>query len=140
MVSIFRHGINKDNIGPIAKASFEETSEMFLQAARHGELDEMRGVSANIMCGQVGNYGTSSFQTYIDNDKMFELYDSMKLDEQEEDVDDINVEDMLENIEHDVNDEDICSISNLKMKTELNHSITNNIIIQEKDNEYELDI
>ena len=140
MVSIFRHGINKDNIGPIAKASFEETSEMFLQAARHGELDEMRGVSANIMCGQVGNYGTSSFQTYIDNDKMFELYDSMKLDEQEEDVDDINVEDMLESIEHDINDEDICSISNLKMKTELNHSITNNIIIQEKDNEYELDI
>ena len=45
MVSIFRHGINKDNIGPIAKASFEETTEMFLQAARHGELDEMRGVS-----------------------------------------------------------------------------------------------
>ena len=34
MVSIFRHGINKDDIGPIAKASFEETTEMFLQAAR----------------------------------------------------------------------------------------------------------
>ena len=39
MVSIFRHGINNDNIGPIAKASFEETPEMFLRAARHGELD-----------------------------------------------------------------------------------------------------
>ena len=32
MVSIFRHGINNDNIGPIAKASFEETPEMFLRA------------------------------------------------------------------------------------------------------------
>ena len=30
MVSMFRHGINNDNIGPIAKASFEETPEMFL--------------------------------------------------------------------------------------------------------------
>ena len=30
MTSIFRHGINNDNIGPIAKASFEETPEMFL--------------------------------------------------------------------------------------------------------------
>ena len=39
MVSIFRHGINNDDIGPIAKASFEETPEMFLKAARHGELD-----------------------------------------------------------------------------------------------------
>ena len=39
LVSIFRHGINNDNIGPIAKASFEETPEMFLKAARHAELD-----------------------------------------------------------------------------------------------------
>ena len=34
MVSIFRHGINNDDIGPIAKASFEETPEMFLKAAK----------------------------------------------------------------------------------------------------------
>ena len=38
MVSVFRHGINNDDIGPIAKASFEETPEMFLRAARHAEL------------------------------------------------------------------------------------------------------
>ena len=32
MVSIFRHGINNDNIGAIAKASsFEETPEMFIR-------------------------------------------------------------------------------------------------------------
>ena len=76
LVSIFRHGINKDNIGPIAKASFEETTEMFLQAARHGELDNMRGVSANVMCGQEGYYGTSSFQVYIDSNQLFESYKS----------------------------------------------------------------
>ena len=33
-VGINRHGINNDNIGPIAKASFEETSEMF-SGAKH---------------------------------------------------------------------------------------------------------
>ena len=54
MVSIFRHGINNDDIGPLAKASFEETPEMFLRAARHAELDNMRGISANVMCGQEG--------------------------------------------------------------------------------------
>ena len=70
MVSIFRHGINNDNIGPIAKASFEETPEMFLKAARHAELDNMRGVSANIMCGQEGYFGTSSFQTILDINEM----------------------------------------------------------------------
>jgi len=70
MTSIFRHGVNKDDIGPIAKASFEETPEMFLQAARHGEVDNMRGVSANIMCGQEGYYGTSSFNILLDLNEM----------------------------------------------------------------------
>jgi DNA-directed RNA polymerase II subunit RPB1 len=66
LFSMNRHGINQDNIGPIAKASFEETTEMFLKAARHGELDKMRGVSSNIMCGQEGQYGTNSFQVFLD--------------------------------------------------------------------------
>ena len=70
MTSIFRHGINSDDIGPIAKASFEETPEMFLRAARHAELDPMRGVSANVMCGQEGNFGTAAFQLMLDMDKM----------------------------------------------------------------------
>ena len=72
LVSIFRHGINNDDIGPLAQASFEETPEMFLRAAKHGELDNMNGVSANIMCGQHGNFGTSSFQVYLDINKVKE--------------------------------------------------------------------
>ena len=68
MTSMFRHGINNDNIGPLAKASFEETPEMFFRAARHGELDNMRGVSANVMLGQQGKFGTSSFDIILDID------------------------------------------------------------------------
>lgn len=66
MISIFRHGINNDNIGPIAKASFEETPKMFLDAAQHAMLDTMRGVSANVMCGQEGYFGTSAFNVILD--------------------------------------------------------------------------
>jgi DNA-directed RNA polymerase II subunit RPB1 len=73
MISIFRHGINNDNIGPIAKASFEETPEMFLKAARHAELDTLRGVSANVMCGQEGFFGTSAFQVVLDMEEMQKL-------------------------------------------------------------------
>jgi len=80
LISIFRHGINKDNIGPIAKASFEETPEMFLKAARHGELDMMHGVSANIMCGQEGNFGTSAFQVYLDPEEMRVVDEAVELD------------------------------------------------------------
>ena len=73
IVSVFRHGINNDDIGPIAKASFEETPEMFLKAARHGELDLMKGVSANVMVGQEGYYGTSAFQVFLDMNEMIKL-------------------------------------------------------------------
>ena len=73
MISIFRHGINNDNIGPIAKASFEETPEMFLKAARHADLDTMRGISANVMCGQEGLFGTNSFQVFLDVEEMQNL-------------------------------------------------------------------
>ena len=83
MVSIFRHGINNDDIGPIAKASFEETPEMFLKAARHAELDEMRGVSANVMCGQEGYYGTSSFSILLDMKKMATVKPKEKTEVQE---------------------------------------------------------
>jgi len=73
MVSVFRHGINNDDIGPIAKASFEETPEMFLRAARHAELDPMTGVSANVMCGQEGYFGTGTFQIMLDINQMSKL-------------------------------------------------------------------
>lgn len=87
MVSIFRHGINNDNLGPIAKASFEETPEMFLKAARHAELDNLVGVSANVMCGQEGYFGTGSFQTILDMDKFNELeYTNDTTDEVEGDA------------------------------------------------------
>lgn len=76
IISIFRHGINNDNTGPIAKASFEETPEMFLKAARHADLDTVRGISANIMCGQEGYFGTSAFQVVLDLEEMQKLHET----------------------------------------------------------------
>ena len=84
MTSIFRHGINNDDIGPLAKASFEETPEMFLKAARHAELDAMRGVSANVMCGQQGFFGTSAFQVLADINDLVEQEPVDDDDEQDE--------------------------------------------------------
>ena len=104
MVSIFRHGINNDNIGPIAKASFEETPEMFLRAARHAELDTMRGISSNVMCGQRGNYGTNAFQLVLDINEMVKL-GSKKLKEK------VKIENLFDI--KDVTDE--CSINKIKI-------------------------
>ena len=114
MISIFRHGINNDNIGPIAKASFEETPEMFLKAARHAELDNLRGISANVMCGQEGFFGTSSFQVVLDlveMQKLEAISEYIPLEEERE------IETFFGSTE---NPSDPCSINNL--------SIQNNVI------------
>ena len=79
MVAIFRSGLLNDNTGPIAKGTFEVHTEVFLNAARHAEFDHMRGVSANIMCGQYGYYGTSAFNLVLDM-KEFETLDDMIVD------------------------------------------------------------
>lgn len=83
MISIFRHGINNDDIGPVAKASFEETPEMFLRAAKHAELDILRGVSANVMCGQEGMFGTASFQVVLDINELSNLEEKYKYEYQD---------------------------------------------------------
>jgi DNA-directed RNA polymerase II subunit RPB1 len=77
MVSIFRTGIIEDNIGPVAKATFEVHTEVLLDAARHADFDHMRGVSANVMCGQNGFYGTNAFQLVLDMKEMEDLEDSV---------------------------------------------------------------
>tara|TARA_B110000261_G_scaffold164424_2_gene213906 strand:- start:1563 stop:7613 length:6051 start_codon:yes stop_codon:yes gene_type:complete len=122
MVSIFRHGINNDDIGPLAKASFEETPEMFLKAAKHGELDMMKGVSANIMCGQLGYYGTNSFKLLTDLDFMM----SINKPEKEEDIEqqeDINIEQEF----IDKEEEHMCSINNLIIDTNISNIKVNNM-------------
>ena len=73
LVSIFRTGLFSDDIGPIAKATFEVHTEVLLDAARFGEADNMRGVSANVMCGQPGYYGTNAFQLVLDMNEMAKL-------------------------------------------------------------------
>ena len=70
LMSVDRYGINKNNIGPLAKASFEQTEDIMLRAALYGELDPITGVSANIMTGQPIRGGTSFSQILLDEDAL----------------------------------------------------------------------
>ena len=130
MISIFRHGINNDDIGPIAKASFEETPQIFLKAARHAELDVMRGVSANVMCGQEGFFGTSAFQVILDIEEMKKLQDIIEYE-------DINAEDKIEEFFGNAEDpRDPCSISNLNIQNNIVNIKSSNL---GSSNNYNLD-
>ena len=73
MVAVYRSGILKDDIGVIAKSSYEVHTEMLLNGAKHGLLDRMTGVSANVMVGQQFLGGTNSFQIHVDLKEMEKL-------------------------------------------------------------------
>lgn len=81
LLSIDRHGINRSDIGPFAKCSFEETSDMLIKAGIFGEYDKINGVSANIMLGQVAPCGTGDTEIMIDEEKLMNIND---IDEQED--------------------------------------------------------
>lgn len=68
-----RHGVNKTDIGPLAKASFEETQDVLINAAIFGELDKVRGVSSNIMLGQTFQGGTTLSRVILDEEELVRL-------------------------------------------------------------------
>jgi DNA-directed RNA polymerase II subunit RPB1 len=70
MVAIIRSGLLKDNTGVLAKASFETHTDVLLNAARHGLMDPMRGVSASVFVGSTGHYGTAAFGLVLDPSAM----------------------------------------------------------------------
>ncbi len=70
LTSITRHGINRTNCGPIRKCTFEETTEILLEAAFFGEKDPLSGISENIIFGQLAPYGTGSFDIVVDSKQL----------------------------------------------------------------------
>ncbi|KAJ6145346.1 hypothetical protein N7470_009241 [Penicillium chermesinum] len=66
LTPVTRHGINRADNGALMRCSFEETVEILLEAAAFGELDDCRGVSENLILGQMAPAGTGEFDVYLD--------------------------------------------------------------------------
>jgi DNA-directed RNA polymerase beta' subunit len=73
LMSIDRYGINKNDIGPLAKMSFEQTEDIALRAAMFGERDPVLGVSANVMLGAPIRAGTAFTEILLDEAAAIEL-------------------------------------------------------------------
>ncbi|XP_019764459.1 DNA-directed RNA polymerase II subunit RPB1 [Dendroctonus ponderosae] len=69
LMAITRHGINRQDTGALMRCSFEETVDVLIDAAAHAEVDPMRGVSENIIMGQLPRMGTGCFDLLLDADK-----------------------------------------------------------------------
>jgi len=73
LMSITRHGINRQETGPLMRCSFEETVEILVDAAAFAERDRVLGVSENVMLGQLAPLGTGAFKLML-NQPMLEKY------------------------------------------------------------------
>ena len=116
LMSADRHGINKSDIGPLAKASFEETERILLNAAVYGEMDPVTGVSANIMLGQTIRGGTGFFSILFDESAFMRLQSGLppvENEEEEEDDEGPTQEQINKELREDAND--MCSTARLQM-------------------------
>lgn len=126
LMSIDRYGINKNDIGPLAKASFEETGKIMLKASMFGEVDPVTGVSANIMVGQTIRGGTAFSQVLLDEAAMIQLYKDTEIDEDEQE-ETANIIDLLE---EGTRLNDPCATSNFQMNMTMPKA---SLVIEEED-------
>jgi intein/homing endonuclease len=69
ITSVSRYGIDR-NVGPLAKASFEESMDNLLKAGLFSENESSIGVSASIMLGKSTNIGSNSFSLVLNTDML----------------------------------------------------------------------
>jgi intein/homing endonuclease len=81
LMSVDRHGINRGDVGPLAKSSFEETTDMLINASIFSEFDRINGVSANIMLGQLPPCGTGDHEVLLDEEAFLKIVEDSKLPE-----------------------------------------------------------
>jgi len=79
LTAINRQGINRGDTGPLAKCSFEDTTDQLIKAGIFGEKDKLNGVSSNIMMGQTIKAGTSMCNILLDERKLIEQMNDINL-------------------------------------------------------------
>ena len=112
--AINKQGITKGDIGPLAKCSFEDTTNQLIKASVFGEKDNLMGVSSNIMLGQTIPSGTGFSEILLDEDKLLQTIQEVgeSVDDQQVSPEDYDVDTLLDI------DEEGCETENFKFSFE----------------------
>jgi DNA-directed RNA polymerase II subunit RPB1 len=119
LMSVDRYGINKNDIGPLAKASFEETEKILLKAALFGEVDPVTGVSANIMTGQPIRGGTAFSQIILDESALMNLQKGLPpVPDDDEEEEEGPTQDEIDQVLY-TDPDDLCNATRLRVNMTL---------------------
>jgi DNA-directed RNA polymerase beta' subunit len=75
--SITRYTMRNNDVGPLSKATFEESTDILLSAAMRTEIENNAGVSAAIISGNQPRAGTGFMDLLVDYDKLISLNDDV---------------------------------------------------------------
>ena len=92
LTSINRQGINRGDVGPLAKCSFEDTTDQLIKAGIFAEKDNLLGVSSNIMMGQTINSGTGYCKILLDEENYIKNITESDIDNYNDNLDDLLVD------------------------------------------------
>lgn len=77
LMSIDRFGIKSSDYGILAQSSFEETPDLLARASIFSEIDNVKGVSGNVILGQRIKGGTGSFKLLFDEVNYFSNFNKI---------------------------------------------------------------
>ncbi|GKE70847.1 DNA-directed RNA polymerase II subunit 1, partial [Tanacetum coccineum] len=75
LMAITRHGINRNDVGPMMRCSFEELVDILLDAAVYAKTDYLRGFTENIMSGQLAPIGTGDCALLLKEEMLWKAID-----------------------------------------------------------------
>jgi DNA-directed RNA polymerase beta' subunit len=116
LMSIDRHGINRNSSSALSKSSFEESVDMLINGSIFSEYDNTSGISPQVMLGKVPNCGSGNFDIVLDEELMIELLKSVDKKKAKKAVD--VIEEEPEEITEEFDDMDIGFNYKLKDKDE----------------------
>ena len=113
LMSIDRHGINRNASSALSKSSFEESVDMLINASIFSEYDNTSGVSPQVMLGKVPNCGSGNFDIILDEEHLMELIKNVKQTKENK----YNLDDVIEDEDDDID----CLEENLAFNITINN-------------------
>lgn len=83
-MAVSRHGVNRSESGPMLRASFEQTVEIFMEAAAFSQFDNLNGVTENVMLGQLGRLGTGMVDLLVNYDMLANAIEGTAINDEEQ--------------------------------------------------------
>jgi hypothetical protein len=93
--SVSRYGINRNETGPLTKASFEQSSDNMAIAAFRGEVETINNISSSVILGKMGNLGTGMVDVHVDVKKLIQYKNEQPKEIPKEDFPEMDLEKMI---------------------------------------------